>query len=138
MNKLVLSAILVVFLLALFVLPARSQGVDQAEGTVRVAVRYDPDYDGVNQSVGPGRITEARKGGVVFAISQTNEDGVSSFILPYGVYEFSTWVRSTRFFYYWECLVFDVVDEPTESFLTICKERFFLRLPFSSAGTAVE
>lgn len=139
-----LLSVLLLLVMATYLPPQQQVAVsqdrspDQVKSFVGVVVRYDPDHDGVYQDVGPGRVTEARRKGVIVAISQTDDDGVAYFVLPYGVYEFSTWVGSTRFFYYWECLTYDVVDEPGESFLTFCKERFFLRLPFSSSGTVVE
>lgn len=138
MKKVLLLLTLIVFLMSMYVLAARSQAPDQPESIVRVSVRYDPDHDGFNQSVGPGRVVEARVDNTLFAVSQTNDQGVAPFVLPYGVYKFSAWVQSTRFLYYWDCTISDVVNSPTESFLMVCHERFFLKLPFASSGTAVE
>lgn len=139
MRKIALILILVVFAVALLLVPARAQEPPAAVSVVQVEVRYDPDHDGVEEGVGEGRAVEVRENNKLIATALTDEHSQAGFVLTTDkTYRLSAWVPPTTFLYNWVCTKVVFVDDPGELEVIHCFERFFLQLPWAASGTAVE
>lgn len=131
--------LLVIVILALIACPAKAQSPEQ-DATLRVYVRRDADYDGIEEGVGiimPVYIRESGSNQEFFGFTNPESSAVN-FSVFQRTYILTAYPPQTRFFFRWICERSVVVDEPFEQVQLRCIEYFFIWNPFVSSGSVTE
>lgn len=94
-----------------------------------VVVMYDPDFDGIEEGVGPGIPVYVGNAGSE-TLNHTDDNSEAHYLVVEGVWLARAEVPSTNPFLVWVCGNYIVVDELTETLTIQCRPRFRIHFPW--------